>query len=895
MTISQDQDSRKEELPVGPRRTVVLVDAPQQWLRQPGDLIGAISTLLVIALIVLFTIYTPTTTVAVESDVRVFSQDLLKTLVNIPINLAQGVVTYFVPIAIWTLLAIRKRWQTLLTSVLAGAAALGLSVIITWVTNKYWPELNLSVDLPEQLTIQFAISVIPYASLVSAILIVAGTVRGSRTIKTSWTLLLAVLFFAVLQRHQNLTEAAVMLLTGITVGMFARWVSGSESERDIGSALVNLVRRSGIDAVEIVRLDNIPTEQLHSWNVISTKPLFYSDDFAWAQLRQLVGNRLRLSELNTSKNEETAEKLLAKIDSVSQADGITDAPHIDSTKLYLKAREISTPAEEILISRNYLARDVDGNYFHLLILDEDRRILGILETWWRRLRLRSDLRHNSTNQHRAAQQMALMLLQTERLGIAADKFAAMSDSQHSILVATAVRNTPSLKEVNTAEIPDAAIVELWKKLGAAHQRGLSHNNIHPGTITYIDGELHLHSWYSGSAISPDMSRKIDLAQLATALTATIGIERTVTSMNEALGLEKILTIAPFLQRTILPEESREYFSAERKKDFQDLRDALTKQVPESSNSAPVNFWRFSPKTIITTFIGLGAVIILLGSINFNDLSQALQQAQPTWMVFAFICGLITYLGAGLTLKAYTPEKIGITDSTLVQIAASVVTLVAPAGIGPAALNLRFLQKRGVSLSAGLATVSLVQLAQFITTLLLLFILSFGSGELMQVELPTATLSIALGVVIIVIALIVLIPRLRNWIWGKLKPTFSQIWPRMIWLITHPQRIALGVAGSVLMTAGFVACFGLSLYSFGYTLPVVTLTLTFLLANSLGSAIPSPGGIGPVEATLTGGLVFAGVPYSVAFSAVILYRLFTFWGRVPLGWLALKAADKRGLI
>ncbi|MDY5584697.1 MAG: lysylphosphatidylglycerol synthase transmembrane domain-containing protein [Arcanobacterium sp.] len=895
MSNSPNKDSQKQDLPVGPRRTVVLVDAPQQWLRQPGDLVGAISALLVIALIVLFAIYTPTTTIAVESDVRTFSRDLLQTLVNIPINLAQGVVTYLVPIAIWLLLAIRKRWKTLITSILAGATALGFASFTTWITNKYWPELNLSVELPEQLTIQFAISIIPYASMVGAVLIVAGTIRGSRTIKTAWTLLLVVLFFAVLQGHQNLTEAAVMLLLGVSVGMFARWVSGSEPERDTGMELINLVRRSGIDVIELIRVDNIPQQQLQTWNIISTKPLSYTDDFAWAQLRKLAENRLPLHDAKGSKHGETAEKLLAKIELATQADAITDAPHIDAAQLYSQAREISTPAEEILISRNYLARDISGNYFHLLILDEDRRILGILETWWRRLRLRSDLRHNSTNQHRAAEQMALMLLQTERLGIAADKFAAMSDSQYSILVATAVRNTPSLKETKTTEISDEAVVQLWHKLGSAHQRGLSHGNIHSGTITYIDGKLELHSWYSGSAISPDVSRKIDLAQLAAALTETIGIERTVATMNKALGLEKILAIAPFLQRTVLPEESRNYFTGEKKKEFQGLRDALAQQVPESSNSEPVNLWRFSPKTIITAFIGVGAVIILLGSINFTDLSKALQQAQPTWMILAFICGLITYLGAGLTLKAYTPEKIGIIDSTLVQIAASVVTLVAPAGIGPAALNLRFLQKRGVSLSAGLATVSLVQLAQFVTTLLLLFILSFGSGELLHVELPTATISIALGTVVIIIALIILIPRLRNWIWNKLKPTISQIWPRMIWLATHPQRIALGVAGSVLMTAGFVACFGLCLYSFGYKLSIVTLALTFLLANSLGSAIPSPGGIGPVEATLTGGLVFAGVPYSVAFSAVILYRLFTFWGRVPLGWLALKATDKRGLI
>ena len=60
-------------------------------------------------------------------------------------------------------------------------------------------------------------------------------------------------------------------------------------------------------------------------------------------------------------------------------------------------------------------------------------------------------------------------------------------------------------------------------------------------------------------------------------------------------------------------------------------------------------------------------------------------------------------------------------------------------------------------------------------------------------------------------------------------------------------------------------------------------------------VPSPGGIGPVEAALTGGLVIAGVPSSIAFSTAVLYRLFTFWGRVPIGWVALQIAQKRNIV
>jgi uncharacterized protein (TIRG00374 family) len=60
-------------------------------------------------------------------------------------------------------------------------------------------------------------------------------------------------------------------------------------------------------------------------------------------------------------------------------------------------------------------------------------------------------------------------------------------------------------------------------------------------------------------------------------------------------------------------------------------------------------------------------------------------------------------------------------------------------------------------------------------------------------------------------------------------------------------------------------------------------------------VPSPGGIGPVEAALTGGLTLARVPYSIAFSTALLYRLVTFWGRVPLGWIAMRVCQRRDVI
>ena len=72
-------------------------------------------------------------------------------------------------------------------------------------------------------------------------------------------------------------------------------------------------------------------------------------------------------------------------------------------------------------------------------------------------------------------------------------------------------------------------------------------------------------------------------------------------------------------------------------------------------------------------------------------------------------------------------------------------------------------------------------------------------------------------------------------------------------------------------------------------------LTYLLSSSAGAVVPTPGGIGPVEAALTGGLSIAGIPPAVAVSAAVVFRLVTFWLPVPLGWLALRHMQRKGTL
>ena len=90
-------------------------------------------------------------------------------------------------------------------------------------------------------------------------------------------------------------------------------------------------------------------------------------------------------------------------------------------------------------------------------------------------------------------------------------------------------------------------------------------------------------------------------------------------------------------------------------------------------------------------------------------------------------------------------------------------------------------------------------------------------------------------------------------------------------------------------------FWAALLAFGYHTNVIETTFLYLLSNTIGSAVPTPGGLGGVEAMLFAAFTSTGVPGAIAMSATMLYRVLTYWIRIPLGALSMKWLEKHNLI
>ena len=101
-----------------------------------------------------------------------------------------------------------------------------------------------------------------------------------------------------------------------------------------------------------------------------------------------------------------------------------------------------------------------------------------------------------------------------------------------------------------------------------------------------------------------------------------------------------------------------------------------------------------------------------------------------------------------------------------------------------------------------------------------------------------------------------------------------------------------VGGSVLITLAYIGSFAAAVEAFGRGPGIVLIGAVYLGASALAAAAPTPGGLGALEAALVAGLTGVGMAAGPAVSAVLLYRLATYWLPVAPGWLCWRVLQRR---
>lgn len=101
--------------------------------------------------------------------------------------------------------------------------------------------------------------------------------------------------------------------------------------------------------------------------------------------------------------------------------------------------------------------------------------------------------------------------------------------------------------------------------------------------------------------------------------------------------------------------------------------------------------------------------------------------------------------------------------------------------------------------------------------------------------------------------------------------------------THRGAKRTAVAYSCMFWVFDLLCLYLVFLALGYHVPLAALTVSYAVANAVGSLAPTPGGLGAVEGLLIALLVSFDVPSPEAIAVVLVYRLINFWLPIPVGF------------
>ncbi|MFF7450252.1 MULTISPECIES: lysylphosphatidylglycerol synthase domain-containing protein [unclassified Streptomyces] len=275
----------------------------------------------------------------------------------------------------------------------------------------------------------------------------------------------------------------------------------------------------------------------------------------------------------------------------------------------------------------------------------------------------------------------------------------------------------------------------------------------------------------------------------------------------------------------------------------------------------------------------------------------LRSAEWPWLLVAVCATCLTWVAAACTRQGAVVEGLPKGRLLATQFAAGAANHLLPTGLGASAVNLRFMTVCGLPLARSSAALALYLLAESIGRLGLLaaLLVAFPDALSLGPLLPEGAVSAllpALGLVLLgAAAVLVLVRRVRTTVASFLRTALAEARE----VHSRPAR-AFALWGGALafpaLQASGLAAVGQAL---GLAVPPPHMAVAYLAATVAVALVPTPGGIGSVEAALVVALVAAGGPAAVATAVVLAYRIITVWLPLLPGALTLGALVRMKVI
>lgn len=542
-----------------------------------------------------------------------------------------------------------------------------------------------------------------------------------------------------------------------------------------------------------------------------------------------------------------------------------------------------------------LSATADGPDAVVELYGPHQRSGGVLRQFWRKLRLRgTETAPLQTSIRRAIEHRALMTIAVGDLGIAntAPVAVAMLDRGWMLYAHTPATGTLLAECVHA--IP---VSQVWDALGVLHSQQISHGDLHATQITVEDNTVLFGGFGNAEYGASDAHMHADIAQLLVTTTDLYGAEAAVGGAIAAFGKDTVLAASRRLTKTAVPQRIRASVG-----DDGAVMSAAREEVKRQTGADQIQtatITRFTRSQVIQMVLLVALVYVAYPFIgSLPAFISELRTANWWWALAGLAVSALKYVGAAAALWACADGLVSFRNLTIMQVANTFAATTTPAGVGGLALSTRFLQKGGLGALRATTAVALQQSVQVITHVGLLIFFSAVAGASADLSrfVPSATvLYLIAGAALGAVGVFLFVPKLRRWMATAVRPRLKEVLSDLVVLGQQPWRLALIVLGCATTTLGAALALWASIEAFGGDTSFVTVTIVTMVAGTLASAAPTPGGVGAVEAALIGGLAAFGVPAAIAVPSVLLYRILTCWLPVFIGWQIMRWLTQKEMI
>ena len=532
------------------------------------------------------------------------------------------------------------------------------------------------------------------------------------------------------------------------------------------------------------------------------------------------------------------------------------------------------------------------------VFDWELQGSGVISSWLRGLFLKTSGDFRGMSIRRRVERTALLAHAISAIGVKVPEVEMVRELEpDSIFIALENITGKNLAELSNEkfQLSDEYIEQFFQNIQKLHNADLVHRALSAENIFLTDSNvIALTAVHSGAIAATEVQQRIDLAESLVTIARVTSVQKSIQIAKKVFKINELTSVIPALQKVAMSRKTRNYLK-NNKKLLLELRKGLG-ELASTSEIAPIQFQRVNWRNVFLAIFSVFALYILVPQFSQVNISELLSKAQWQWAAIALVGSALTYAASTTLLLAFVIQRISWFKTLQAQLAASFATLVTPPTLGSVAVNIRFLNRSGISTASSATAVGVSQVVVFFVHVFLLITSGVVAGAQTDLSFRPPRITLVIFVVLFAVVIIALsINKVRIWVLLRIRPIFTQIGPTISIIVQQPKRLLVSLLSSSLLNIFYIISFYASLKAFNAEGSIFTIAFVYLAGATIGQAAPTPGGIGAVEATLIAGLTATGVPSALALSGVLLYRIVTFYLPVLPGWFAFADLQRKNLI